>query len=261
MHIPAYDPSMAADADGPGSGQDPQSTPAGQDKTDKKDSQVKPAGQDGLPAAPMPQNGTVVKRNVQTKRILGIIPNFRSVSTDDKLPPQTPKEKFITTTQDAFDYSSAVIPLLLAGYNMALKSTPEFGQGAEGFGKYFWHSAVDQTSEDYLVEFVFPVLTHEDSRYYTLGRGGFLKRTVYATSRSVITRSDAGKNTFNISEVLGAGSSAALSTAYYPAQERTFSNVGKNWALDVGIDAFTIFLKEFWPDINHSIFHYDEGNQ
>lgn len=236
-HIPAYDPSLEIAATSPDEQQDAQH----------------------LPPAPDPSNGTIVKRNPQTRRILGIIPNFRSVSTDEKLPPQTPKQKFITTTQDAFDYSSAVIPILLAGYNMATDATPEFGQGAEGYGKYLWHSALDQTTEDYFVEFVFPVLTHEDSRYYTMGRGGFVKRTVYSVSRAVITRSDAGRNTFNISEIAGAGASAGLAAAYYPTQERDFPTVAKNWGLDVGIDAFTFVLKEFWPDINHSVFHYDES--
>jgi hypothetical protein len=241
MHIPDFDPAML---EGDDEGQASQQSSA--------------SGQSNLPAAPMPQNGTSVPTNRQTKRILGIIPNFRSVSADDKLPPQTVKEKFIDATQDSFDYSSVLIPILLAGFNMAEDATPEFGQGARGYGRYFWHSAVDQTSENYFVEFAFPVLTHEDSRYYTKGRGGFWKRTGYAMSRSVITRTDKGKETFNLSEVLGAGSSAALSTAYYPSKERTFSNVGTAWALDVGIDSFTIFLREFWPDINHKFFHYTE---
>ena len=194
----------------------------------------------------------------QTTRILGILPNFRSVSTDTKLPPQTLKEKFVTTTEDSFDYSALVIPTLLAGYNMGLKATPEFGQGAAGYGQYWWHSALDQTTENYFVEFVFPVLTHQDSRYYTLGRGNFFKRTGYALSRAVVTRSDAGTSQFNISEVGGAGASAALGNAYYPVQERTFSTTATNWGLDVGIDAFTFVLKEFWPDVNQKWFHYDQ---
>ena len=57
---------------------------------------------------------------------------------------------------------------------------PEFHQGAVGYGRYFWHSAVDQTSENYMVEFIMPVVTREDTRFYTLGRGGFVKRTGYA---------------------------------------------------------------------------------
>lgn len=161
------------------------------------------------------------------------------------------------TTQDSFDYSAVVIPAALAGYGMARKSTPEFGQGAVGYGRYFWHSAVDQTVENYMVEFVFPVTTHEDNRFYTLARGSFLKRTGYSMSRAVVTRTDAGGESFNISAVVGAGASAGISTLYYPSKERTFSNVGQNWGLDVGIDAFTFFLKEFWPDVNHELFRFD----
>lgn len=214
--------------------------------------------------APQPDAAAVpgaINAKPQTKRILGIIPNFRAVSTDTKLPPQTPKEKFITTTQDSFDYSAIVIPSLLAGYNMARKATPEFGQGAAGYGQYWWHSALDQTTENYLVEFAVPVLTHEDSRYYTLGRGSFLKRTGYALSRAVVTKSDAGGSTFNMSEVVGSGASAGLANAYYPARERNLSNTATNWGLDIGIDAFTFVLKEFWPDVNQKWFHYDQPAQ
>ena len=195
------------------------------------------------------------ERLPQTKRILGIIPNFRAVSTDEKLPAQTTKEKFITATQDSFDYSAVIIPAAIAGYNQARKSVPEFGQGASGYGQYFWHSAVDQTSENYMVEFVVPVLAHQDTRYYTLGRGGFWKRTGYALSRAVVTRDDNAKEVFNVSEIGGAGASAALSNAYYPASQRTFSNTAEQWGLDVGIDAFTFAAKEFWPDINQKLFH------
>jgi hypothetical protein len=40
------------------------------------------------------------ERLPQTKRILGIVPNFRAVSTDEQLPPQTVKEKFMDATHD-----------------------------------------------------------------------------------------------------------------------------------------------------------------
>ena len=190
-------------------------------------------------------------RPQQTKRILGVIPNFRSVSTNDVLPPQTPKEKFLTATNDSFDYSAVFIPATLAGYSMARRAYPEFGDGADAYGKYFWRSAVDQTTENYMVEFVGPVLFREDNRYYTLGRGGFLKRTGYALSRAVVTRTDSAKPSFNYSEVLGSGASAGLSNAYYPAQERTFGNTASTWGLDILIDCGSFVVKEFWPDINH----------
>jgi hypothetical protein len=197
----------------------------------------------------------------QTKRILGIIPNFRAVSADEKLPPETTKDKFMSATEDSFDYSSVFIPALIAGYNMDKRTTPEFHQGAVGYARYFWHSAVDQTSENYLVEFIFPTVTREDSRYYTLGHGGFVKRTGYALSRAVVTRSNSGAEVFNISEVFGAGASAGLSNLYYPSASRSVGNTTSQWAEDVGIDAASFWVKEFWPDINRHVFRNKYGQQ
>jgi len=209
-----------------------------------------PASQN-QPAQNAPQDSS----GQQTKRILGIIPNFRAISTDQVLPPQSVEEKFITCTEDSFDYSSIFIPAALAGYDMARRETPQFHQGAAGYARYFWHSAVDQTSENYMVEFIFPALTHEDSRYYTLGHGGFIRRTGYALSRAVITRTDSAKESFNLSEVLGSGMSAGLSNLYYPAASRSLSSTGTQWGLDVAIDAAAFWAKEFWPDINRRLFH------
>ena len=209
-----------------------------------------------LPDAPQAAGSQAAAHSdAQTKRILGIIPNFRAVSADVKLPPQSIKEKFITASQDSFDYSSLLLPAVIAGYSQATNATPEFHQGAAGYGRYFWHSFVDQDSENYFVEFIVPVLTREDTRYYTMGKGGFVKRTEYSLTRAVITRNDEGKEVFNASEVIGAGAAAGISNLYYPSRERTFGNTAGKWGQNVGIDAATFMFKEFWPDINHKLFH------
>jgi hypothetical protein len=213
------------------------------------------SGQVNAPAVPAQTSAQESAPPPQTKRILEIVPNFRAISADEKLPPQTVKEKFVTCTEDSFDYSSIWVPAMLAGYSMATKATPEFGQGAAGYARYFWHTAVDQTVENYMVEFVGPVVTREDSRYYTLGRGGFLKRAGYALSRAVVTRSDSGKEVFNGSEVVGAGAAAGISNLYYPSRERSFGNTGKNWGIDVAVDGMAFVVKEFWPDINRKLSH------
>ena len=106
-----------------------------------------------------------------------------------------------------------------------------------------------------MVEFVVPVLTHEDTRFYTLESGSFLKRSGYALSRAVVTRSDSGTRVINLSEIIGSGAAAGLSNAYYPEQERSFANTGTQWGLNVGIDAAAFVAKEFWPDINRHLFH------
>jgi len=191
----------------------------------------------------------------QSKRILGIFPNYRAVSVGTQLPALSIRKKFWLATQDSFDYSSFVSAGLLAGVSQANKSYPEFGQGAKGFGRYYWHAVADQTVGNYMTEAIVPSLTREDPRYYTLGRGGFFKRTGYAVSRLLITRTDSGGRTINISEIVGNGAGAGISDLYYPARERTWTKTGQKWITQIGLDGAFNILKEFWPDINHAIFH------
>jgi hypothetical protein len=215
------------------------------------DQPAPPAGID----APQPQSQSNEPPPKQTSRILGILPNFRAVSADVKLPPQTVKEKFKTAFEDSFDYSALFVPAALAGYNLARNADPEFGTGGLGYARYLWHAAADQTIENFMVEAIVPSITRQDNRYYTLGRGGFWKRTGYAISRVVITRNDAGHEVFNSSEVVGAGAAAGISTLYYPSRERNATTVVGNWGINVGIDGVSFIVKEFWPDINHALFH------
>jgi hypothetical protein len=213
-----------------------------------------------LPPAPTPQDKPSTTQSSepqgrQTSRILGVIPNFRAVSSTDHLPPQTVKQKFVTASEDSFDYSSIAVPVAVAYVSYLRNSTPEFGTGGIGYARYLWHTAADQTQENFFVEFIVPAAAHEDTRFYTLGHGSFFKRTGYALSRVVVTRSDAGAPTFNFAEVLGSGLSAGLSNAYYPSATRSFSNTADQWGLNIAVDALAFLVKEFWPDVNHRLFH------
>lgn len=226
--------------------------------------QAGPSDLPDSPGAPVQQT-TVVQKPAegtatdsdgkQTKRILGVIPNFRSVSADATLPVLSVREKFSEATQDSFDYSSIFLPAAVAGFSDARRSTPEFGHGGIAYGRYLWHAAVDQTIENYAVEFIGPALTHQDPRYYTKGHGGFLKRTEYSLSRVVVTRTDDDREVFNSSEVFGALGSAGISNLYYPSAERSISSTMTTFATSIGIDAATFMVHEFWPDINNSWFH------
>jgi hypothetical protein len=207
------------------------------------------------PSAPPQTNNPNDQFGKQPKRILGIVPNYRAVSANTQLPPLTFRGKLWLATQDTFDYSDFIFVAMLAGIDMAGKSQPTFGQGAEGYGKYYWHAFVDGAIENYMTEAIVPAVTREDPRYYTLGKGGFFKRTGYAVSRLFITRTNAGGRTFNLSEVVGAGAAAGIGNAYYPSQNNQWVKTYQRWGTQVGLDGAFNVLKEFWPDLNRAIFH------
>ena len=227
----------------------PQSTPAPQDP-----SQPQSTSDPKTVDTPTPKVDPDDQTGLQTKRILWIIPNFRSVSASVQLPPQSFKEKLWLATQESFDYSAFIYEGIVAGIAMAGKSEPSFGQGAAGYGIYYAHTFADGTIENYMVQAVVPAITKEDSRYYTLGHGGILKRSGYALSRILITRTDSGKESFNISEVVGAGAAAGISNVYYPPGN-TWVKTYQRWGSQVLQDAIDFEFKEFWPDVNRALFH------
>lgn len=221
---------------------------------------------DSLPDAPVPASAmqagqattptaTAPTDPQQTKRILGVMPNFRSVSADTKLPPQTVKDKFVSAGHDTFDYSSFLLAGAQAGFSMYGKSYPEFHQGAAGYARYYWHTLADTADENFFVGGIGPVVFHQDNRFYTLGHGSIGHRAFYAATRVLITRKDDGDNTFNYSEIIGSGASSAVSSLYYPTKYRTWTKVGQKWLTSDIIDGASFTFKEFWPDINHKFFH------
>ena len=218
---------------------DPQATP--EQKTPTQQTTTGPVNDSGQPK--------------QTKRILGIVPNFRAVSADQKLPPQSAKEKLTSTFQQSFDYSAFILPAILAGDAQASNSEPQFHQGAAGYARYYWHSFADQTNENFWVQAILPIALRQDSRYYTLGHGGVVKRASYAFSRIFITRTDSDGETFNASEIVGAGAASGISTLYYPSADRTWTKTGQRWLVNVGIDGGVFMFQEFWPNINNALFH------
>jgi hypothetical protein len=218
-------------------------------------------GGSALPQAPAPNVTPADASNPnaefgkQPKRILGIIPNYRAVSANTQLPPLNFKGELWLATQDTFDYSNFIFVGALAGINMASRSQPSFGQGAEGFGKYYWHDFVDGSIENYMTEAIVPAATREDPRYYTLGKGGFAKRTGYAVGRLFVTRTNSGGRTFNLAEIVGAGAAAGIGNTYYPAESNPFVKTYQRWGTQVGLDGIFNVLKEFWPDIDRAVFH------
>jgi len=189
----------------------------------------------------------------QTSRILWVVPNFAAVSANTQLPPLTVRGKFKLGTEDSVDYSAFVWAGIVAGQSMALKSYPELGNGAAGYGRYYWRAFADQVSGTFFTEAIVPSVTHEDPRYYTLGHGGFFHRTAYALSRVVITKTDSGGKSFNYSEVAGNALEAGLSNAYYPAEERSFRKTAENWGTQLEAAALNNIAKEFWPDIRRHL--------
>ena len=183
-------------------------------------------------------------------RLFWALPNFLTVENAEMVPPLTPGQKFKLVARGIYDPMEFVLVGFVTGLGQASDSDPSYGQGAQGYAKRYGTAYADNAIENFMASAAFPSVLHQDPRFYQLGHGGFRKRVVHAVSRVVIARSDSGQSQFNYSEILGAGSAAAISTyTYHPQSERSFGNVATVWATQMGWDAATYIVKEFWPDL------------
>ena len=179
-----------------------------------------------------------------------VLPNFLTVENVGKIPPLSAKQKFGAVARGAFDWAQFAWYGFLSGLSQAENSEPGYGQGAQGYGKRYGAAVADGTIENFMVGAVFPSMLRQDPRYYQKGKGGFWRRTGYAVSRVLVTRSDSGSSQVNFSEIFGSALSAGISTySYHPHADKTVRNTLSVWGTQVGYDSLSYFVKEFWPDI------------
>jgi hypothetical protein len=184
----------------------------------------------------------------ESKRILWIVPNYRTSPSLKDFKPLTPGEKFKIATQDAFDRGTLALAAIFAGQAQLTNANPSFGQGAAGYGQYLAAAYGDLAIGDYMTEGVFPSLFHQDPRYFRRGEGGGWSRLRYACSQIFLTHGDSGKTQFNFSEIIGNSTAVAISNAYY-VDNRTAGDAVAKLGTQLGVDMASNVLKEFWPEI------------
>ncbi|MEO7144653.1 MAG: hypothetical protein ABI165_14235 [Bryobacteraceae bacterium] len=182
------------------------------------------------------------------KRILGIIPNYRTFPTLTDYKPIAPNAKFKIATADAFDRGTVVLAAAFAGQGQLTNSDLSFGQGVAGYSRYFGTAYADLVIGDFMTEAIYPTLLHQDPRYFRRGTGSGLSRLGYAMGQIFWTHTDSGGAQFNFSEIVGNSTAVAISTAYYPEGRDVGSAVSKLGS-QIGVDMVSNILKEFWPDL------------
>jgi hypothetical protein len=184
----------------------------------------------------------------ESKRLLGIVPNYRSSQNLQNYQPLSPGDKFKIASEDAFDRGTVILAGIFGAEAQATNANRSFGQGAAGFGRYFGAAYGDLVIGDYMTEGVFPVLLHQDPRYFRKGQGSGWSRLGYAVGQIFWTHTDSGGTQFNYSEIVGNSAVVAVSNAYY-ADNRTAHDAAAKLGVQIGVDMASNILKEFWPDL------------
>jgi hypothetical protein len=187
-------------------------------------------------------------------RILWTLPNYLTVENATSLPPMTPAGKLKLIARDTFDPVTFGFIGVEAGLNQASNTNPTFGQGLKGYAKRYGLAFADNGIGNFLTSGVFPIVLHQDPRFYQMSSGNFVHRFWYAGTRILVTRSDAGTTQLNYSEFLGNALAAGISNAYHPGP-RTLRSNADIWVTQMAWDAISYEMKEFWPDLHHMVSH------
>lgn len=179
----------------------------------------------------------------ETQRAFGFIPNFYVVYAPSAAP-LTTKLKFHLAMKTSSDAVTIAGVLALAGMNQA-GDTPDYRQGAKGFGERVGAVAANGLSDIMIGGALLPAVLHQDPRYFYQGTGSNKSRTLHALSAPFICRGDNGKLQPNYSSLGGDLGSAALSNLYYPKSNRGAGLVFSNFALTTGERMLSGVLQEF----------------
>ena len=198
------------------------------------------------------------------QRIGVVVPNFNAVLDGNSLP-LTPGQKMRASFRSAVDPYQFGLALFTSAIGQAKNShssydpipgtnpvqyTEEgFQQGWGAFGKRFGAGYTDQFDGTILGNGVFPVLLHQDARYFRMGTGSFKKRFLYSISTTVRCKGDNGKWQPNVSNLLGNLAAGGISNLYYPAADRGFGLTMEQGFLVTGEGTFGALLIEFYPDV------------
>jgi hypothetical protein len=183
-------------------------------------------------------------RAEEKQRLVGFFPNFYTSYIYDAAP-LTAKQKFSLATRGTFDPVAMFGIGLAAGIGQATNAYSGYGQGAAGYSKRFAARFADGRSSDFLTHAVFPVLLHQDPRYYYQGSGSVKSRFAHAVTSAFLSRSDSGRTVFNSSYLLGDMCSGALSNLYYPKADRGAHLVFTNTAIGLAGRVGTNLMREF----------------
>ncbi|SFS13254.1 hypothetical protein SAMN05421771_2256 [Granulicella pectinivorans] len=185
----------------------------------------------------------------QPQRILGFMPNFRSVSAGGVPPKPGWKLNFKVATRQSFDYSSFLFLGITSLSAEGINSHPVLGKGVGGFYAYTWRGFLDKTDGTYLGAWFLPSLLHEDTRYYAMGSGNIAKRILYVISRQGVTRTYGGRQTPNIAGLGGKVLTQVISREYYPAGATDFSVLATKFGYSAMRDVAFTSIREFYPQI------------
>jgi hypothetical protein len=180
----------------------------------------------------------------EQQRVLGFIPNFYVNYDAANAVPLTTKLKFKLAMKVSTDPVTIMGVGFMSGIDQAA-NTPNYVQGAKGFGQRFGANAAGEFSDILIGGAILPSLLHQDPRYFYQGTGGTRSRLKHAMEAPFICRGDNGRQQVNFSSMGGVIGATALSMTYYPNSNRGTGDVFLAFGISEAERAVSAIAQEF----------------
>jgi len=163
--------------------------------------------------------------------------------------PMTWDEKGYLALHDLADPANFVTIVGISGISVAADSHSAYGPGFKGFGKSVGISYVQDVTSQFFGAFAFPVIFHQDPRYFRMPDAPLSKRILYSVSRTIISRHDDGSAMPNYSVLLNYPIDAVLANQYVPGVHNDASSTVTRILSGYALDPANNLLNEFLPDV------------
>ena len=180
----------------------------------------------------------------EQQRVLGFIPNMY-VTYEPHPEPLTTSMKFHMAYKDLTHPVFFARTAAWAGVRQARNDPDEWGQGGEGYGKRLGAGFVDGVTGSLITNAILPSLLHQDPRYFYQGTGTKWSRARHAMLAPFVCKGDNGTWQPNYSQWGGSLIGYSISTAYYPASDRTAGHVFQTFGVDMGLHVVASLAQEF----------------
>jgi hypothetical protein len=187
-------------------------------------------------------------RQQEQQRIMTVVPNFNTVISGQgvRLSKGQKTELAIHATLDPFNVVGA---FFFGGVSELNGSHRGYGWGPGGYVKRVAANYADTVDATMLAGAFYPIILHQDPRFFRKGQGTVKARIGHALLGAVICRGDNGKSQPNFSNVLGNFSSGLISNLYYPADDSGIKLSLVNSAIVTLEGSLGNLALEFSPDV------------
>jgi hypothetical protein len=209
------------------------------------------AAAQGQAVAPLPDAPSARRFAAQRSSALKAMGQYPATLSRAEPPyrPLTSRQKLDHFVRYSYSPYTMFNVLYNAGYAQATGDPADYGGGMEGFGKRVGASLASTEAGSFFGMYLFPVLLHQDPRYFPMRDGHAVRRGWNAASRLLVTRADDGHRTVNSSGLLAIAFNEALKNAYLPEARRGAGDTFVRMLGSAQGVAGSYVLQEFAPDI------------